>query len=53
MQPLVIKNNSAFVDRVAEMEKLQSIALADEASIIIMYGRRGIGKTELLERSYA
>ncbi len=52
MQPLVIKKNPAFVDRVAEMEKLQSIASADEASIIIMYGRRRIGKTELLEQTF-
>ncbi len=52
MQPLVINENLSFVDRIDEMERLRSIATRGEASIIIMYGRRRIGKTELLEQTF-
>lgn len=52
MRPLLIKKNEAFVDRVVEMERLRSIGSSHEASIIVMYGRRRIGKTELLEQTF-
>src|SRR3989338_4996326 len=52
MEPLVIKKHQKFIGRVRELAKLQKIASSGEASIIIMYGRRRIGKTELLEQAF-
>ncbi|MEI6789952.1 MAG: ATP-binding protein [Myxococcaceae bacterium] len=52
MEPLVIKKHQKFVGRVRELAKLKKIAASGEASIIIMYGRRRIGKTELLEQAF-
>ena len=52
MKPLKIKIKKDFIGRISELEKLQKIATTKEASIIIMYGRRRIGKTELLEQAF-
>lgn len=46
----LIEKNKEFVDRIYEIKKLNSIASQPEASIIIVYGRRRVGKTELLEQ---
>ncbi|HEY3354164.1 MAG TPA: ATP-binding protein [Polyangia bacterium] len=37
-----------FVDRRAEMERLESLAAAGEGGLAVVYGRRRIGKTRLL-----
>jgi uncharacterized protein len=52
MQPLVIKLKKNFIGRTLELKKLKAIGATHEASIIVMYGRRRIGKTELLEQAF-
>lgn len=52
MRSLLVSENKNFVGRSYELEKLESIGNKDEASIIVMYGRRRIGKTELLEQAF-
>ncbi len=52
MKPLRIKTKKNFVGRVDELERLHKIGASGEASIIIMYGRRRIGKTELCEQAF-
>lgn len=42
-----------FVGRHAEMERLTTLGNAKEPAILIVYGRRRVGKTELLEQVYA
>lgn len=52
MKPLSINEKANFIGRVQELNKLHNIASSKEASIIIMYGRRRVGKTELLEQAF-
>ncbi|MFA6263271.1 MAG: ATP-binding protein [Candidatus Babeliales bacterium] len=52
MKALSIKIKKNFVGRFLELERLRAIGSSNEASIIIMYGRRRIGKTELLEQAF-
>lgn len=52
MHALLIAENKDFVGRTYELEKLKSIGERNEASIIVMYGRRRVGKTELLEQAF-
>ncbi len=52
MKPLKIKEKKNFIGRKTELERLQEISASGNASIIIMYGRRRIGKTELLEQAF-
>jgi uncharacterized protein len=52
MNSLKIKIKKDFIGRVRELESLKEIGSAKQASIIIMYGRRRIGKTELLEQAF-
>ena len=47
-----VKKHKNFLGRIIELERLAKIASLKEASIIVMYGRRRIGKTELLEQSF-
>jgi len=47
-----VKIKKNFIGRRRELEELNKISSAKEASIIIMYGRRRIGKTELLEQAF-
>ena len=39
-----------FIDREYELDFLESRWLSDRAELIIIYGRRGIGKTELIKQ---
>ena len=48
---ITINNN--FVSRKFEINKLTQISSAQHSSIIIVYGRRRIGKTELIEQTLA
>lgn len=41
-----------FIGRKAEQETLKKIASRDEASILVVHGRRRVGKTELIERTF-
>ncbi len=52
MRPLMIRPYKHFIGRTFELEKLEKIGSAHEASIIVMYGRRRVGKTELLEQAF-
>ncbi len=46
------QENQYFVGRQAERAKLTHIAQLNAASIVIVYGRRRVGKTELLEQTF-
>lgn len=52
MKPFEVKPNKNFIGREYELKKLQEIGELNEASIIVVYGRRRVGKTELIERSF-
>jgi AAA+ ATPase superfamily predicted ATPase len=52
MKPKTIKLKKNFIGREFEYERLKKIGSSDEANIIIMYGRRRVGKTELLEQTF-
>jgi AAA+ ATPase superfamily predicted ATPase len=40
-----------FVDRLEELERLRSLYASDEADLAVVYGRRQIGKSELVRQS--
>jgi AAA+ ATPase superfamily predicted ATPase len=52
MKPFAVKIKKNFIGREFELERLKKIAASKEASIIVMYGRRRVGKTELLEQAF-
>lgn len=52
MKPLTVRIKKNFVGRIFEIALLKKISSTKEASIIIMYGRRRVGKTELLEQTF-
>ncbi len=47
-----IEKNEEFIDRMNEVTRLSSIAGLSGSHIIILYGRRRVGKTELLEQVF-
>lgn len=52
MKPYIVKEKKNFIGREFEFERLKKIFLSKEACIIVMYGRRRVGKTELLEQAF-
>src|SRR5438477_13047070 len=50
--PYKIKPNQHFIAREYELNLLEKIGSGNESSIIITYGRRRVGKTELLEQAF-
>ncbi|MBI1882668.1 MAG: ATP-binding protein [Chlamydiae bacterium] len=52
MKSKQIPIHSNFIGRRQEQEKLLQIAHSPKAQIIVMYGRRRVGKTELLEQTF-
>lgn len=52
MKPFTVRKKKNFIGREFEFERLKKIAASKEASIIVMYGRRRVGKTELLEQAF-
>jgi uncharacterized protein len=52
MKSKTIAENAHFVGRRYEHELLQKITQAPQASIVVVYGRRRVGKTELIEQAY-
>lgn len=44
--------NKGFIGRLVERDLLGEISRQDQAAILIIYGRRRIGKTELIEQTY-
>lgn len=52
MLPKQITPNNNFIGRSSELDRLHQICQSGEASILIVYGRRRVGKTELLEQAF-
>jgi hypothetical protein len=52
LHPKVIIPNKLFIGREYEIEHLTEIGNAGQPAIVVMYGRRRVGKTELLEQVY-
>jgi AAA+ ATPase superfamily predicted ATPase len=52
MKSKKISANRQFIGRKFELSKLAQIAGANEASIVVVYGRRRAGKTELIEQAF-
>lgn len=46
------KINPHFIGRKKEWQRLAALHARDEAAIIVMYGRRRVGKTELIEQFF-
>jgi len=53
MKPYQPQKKKKFVGRSFELEKLKTIQQLDQARMVIMYGRRRVGKTALLEQALA
>ena len=51
--PAKIIKKTSFIGRLSETSRLNQIAERGEATIIVVYGRRRVGKTELLEQTFA
>ncbi len=52
MNPLHVIENKSFIGRNFEKERLEEVASGGEAAIIVVHGRRRVGKTELLEQTF-
>lgn len=52
MKSKQIHANKQFIGRKFELSRLAQIAAADEASLVVVYGRRRVGKTELVEQAF-
>ncbi|GJM06360.1 MAG: ATPase [marine bacterium B5-7] len=52
MKPFQPIENKEFIGRSRERKQLCKIGQSDEAEIVVLYGRRRVGKTELLEQCY-
>jgi len=52
MQYFTVRENSGFVGRRWYWQRLETIDSTREAEIIVVYGRRRIGKTELIEQFF-
>ncbi|MBF0360402.1 MAG: ATP-binding protein [Oligoflexia bacterium] len=52
LRGIKIVKNSNFVGRIEEIKQLHKIRSANEASIILVMGRRRVGKTELVEQFF-
>lgn len=50
MIPFSVKNNPDFIGRKNETDYLKGLLKKKEASILVLYGKRRIGKTELVEQ---
>ena len=52
MKSMQVKRNKHFVGLAIEREKLNKIAGLGAANIVIVHGRRRVGKAELIEQTY-
>jgi len=52
MKGKFIKINKYFIGREYELKRLSSIGESNEPAIIVVYGRRRVGKTELIEQAF-
>ena len=53
LKPASIPAKASFVGRLAERDALTKAANQGGASLIVVYGRRRVGKTELIEQTFA
>jgi uncharacterized protein len=53
MTPLRIRAKAGFAGRDAERAKLEALGQGEGAKIVVVYGRRRVGKTELIEQTFA
>lgn len=53
IKPRTIKKMDHFIGRRIEWGRLKTLGETKDPAILIVYGRRRIGKTELLEQAYA
>lgn len=44
--------SSRFIGRLSEISKLKEIGKSDQASIVVVHGRRRVGKTSLIQHAY-
>ena len=47
---LIMREQNHFVNRESELSSLQEAFCSDRAELIVLYGRRRIGKTELIKK---
>jgi AAA+ ATPase superfamily predicted ATPase len=52
MKYCVVRENPHFIGRVTYWSRLQQIDAQEAAAIIVVYGRRRVGKTELIEQFF-
>lgn len=52
MKTYIIKENQLFTGRAKESLRLEQISTCGESSILAVYGRRRVGKTELIEHCF-
>lgn len=52
MKSFSIKNNPHFIGRCHERLLLEKIGTENQSAIVLVYGRRRVGKTELIEQSF-
>lgn len=52
MKTYIVKENKKFIGRKREMQIIHELNQQDSAQILICYGRRRVGKTELIEQAF-
>ena len=52
MEYYSVRKNPHFVGREPYWQRLKEIDARDEAAVIVVYGRRRVGKTELIEQFF-
>ena len=53
METYHVVKNKTFVGREFELNQLKEVSLKSDSKIIVVYGRRRVGKTELLEQFFS
>lgn len=52
MKTKILKENKKFIGRKFEFDKISKIDSLGRAAIVVVYGRRRVGKTELIEQAF-
>lgn len=53
MIPMQVVENKCFIGRTGERKTLEQVGATTGAEILVVYGRRRVGKTELIEQTFA
>ena len=53
MLPYKVTYNQCFKGRAEEQERLRALASTGQAKLVVVYGRRRVGKTKLIEQTLA